>query len=60
MLKVRTSRYLGSQVREYRSCSAMVVAMLGALGDYMKYCESFSHEGESKSFVQRIRNFSFI
>jgi hypothetical protein len=39
MLKVRTSRYLGSQVREYRSCSAMAVAMLGALGDYMKYCE---------------------
>jgi hypothetical protein len=39
MLEVRTSRCLGSQVREYHSCSAMAMAMLGALGDYTKHCE---------------------
>jgi hypothetical protein len=39
MLEVRTSRCLGSQVREYHSCLAMAMVMLGALGDYMKRCE---------------------
>ncbi len=39
ILEVCTNRCLGSQVREYHSCSTMAMEMLGALGDYTKHCE---------------------
>jgi hypothetical protein len=48
----------GGHFDAFKNETFTVVKILGALGDYMKHCEKVFLTKESKSFIQRIINFS--